>query len=266
VVLVALDLLFAAFVAVQVPYLFGGESYARVTTGLTFAQYYRRGFFELVAVAALVLPLQLGLHWLLRKDNPNAERWFRVLAGVQIALVAVIMLSAVQRLRVYIAGYGLTELRLYTTAFLVWVGIVFVWFALSVLRGHRERFATGAMISALAVAFSLNVLNPDALIVRTNLARSSGDGTFDAYYAASLSADAVPTLVEALPSLGYHDRCDVARDLSQKWDGTPQSDIRIWSVSRWLALRTLQTHSEVLREADCGSLPVASPVVLAPSR
>jgi hypothetical protein len=261
VVLVALDLLFATFVAVQVPYLFGGETYARVTTGLTFAQYYRRGFFELVAVAALVLPLQLGLHWLLRKDNPNSERWFRVLAGVQIALVAIIMLSAVQRLRVYIAGYGLTELRLYTTAFLVWVGIVFVWFALSVLRGRRELFATGAMISAFAVAFALNALNPDALIVRSNLARSTGDGTFDAYYATSLSADAIPTLVEALPSLGYHDRCNVARDLKQKWDGTQQTDIRTWSMSRWLALRSLAAHREALQAADCGSMPATSPSI-----
>jgi hypothetical protein len=249
-VLVALDILFAVFVAVQVPYLFGGESYARLTTGLTFSEYYRRGFFELVTVAALVVPLQLVLHWLLRDDRPSRERMFRALAGIQVALVAMIMLSAFQRLRVYVEGYGLTELRLYTTAFLCWIGVVFVWFSVTVLRGRRQHFATGAIVSAFAVVFVLNAVNPDALIVRTNLARSSGDGTFDSRYATSLSADAVPELIESLGAMGFHDRSDVARDLKSKWDGVLQPDLRSWSLSRWRARVALSDGREALDEAD----------------
>ena len=60
-VLGAIDLLFLSFVIVQFRYLFGGHALVQATTGLTYAEYARRGFFELVAVAALVLPLLLGL-------------------------------------------------------------------------------------------------------------------------------------------------------------------------------------------------------------
>ena len=58
-VLVVVDLLFLAFVAVQFRYLFGGAELVRGADGLSYAEYARRGFFELVAVAALSLPLLL---------------------------------------------------------------------------------------------------------------------------------------------------------------------------------------------------------------
>ena len=45
------DLLFLAFVVVQFRYLFGGQDLVRETAHLTYAQYARHGFFELVAVA-----------------------------------------------------------------------------------------------------------------------------------------------------------------------------------------------------------------------
>ena len=93
VVLGLLNLLFLAFVTIQIRYFFGGAAFAQATSGLTFAEYARRGFFELVAVATLVLPLLLLAHWLLRKENRTHERIFRVLAGAQVALLFVIMAS-----------------------------------------------------------------------------------------------------------------------------------------------------------------------------
>ncbi|HLQ04935.1 MAG TPA: DUF4153 domain-containing protein, partial [Verrucomicrobiae bacterium] len=51
--LLAIDVLFAVFVVVQVAYLFGGRD-TIVAAGVTYSAYARRGFFELVAVASLV--------------------------------------------------------------------------------------------------------------------------------------------------------------------------------------------------------------------
>ncbi len=153
IILGLVDLLFLGFVIVQVPYLFGGMEFIQNTPDLNLANYARRGFGELVAVAALVLPILLVSHWLLRSEVKRLKNIFRVLAGVQIALLFVIMASAVQRLILLTGelGYGMTTVRFYPMVFMLWLALVFVWFALTVLRGARQNFAWGALWSAIII-------------------------------------------------------------------------------------------------------------------
>jgi Domain of unknown function (DUF4153) len=252
VVLGAIDLLFFAFVTVQFRYLFGGHELVQATTGLTYAEYARRGFFELALVAALVLPLLLGLHWLLRKENPAHERTFRALAGAQVVLLFVIMASAVVRMRLYQIEYGLTELRLYTLAFIGWLAAVFLWFALTVLIGKRERFVFGAMLAGFLAIAAMHVTNPDALIVRTNIARVGQGRSFDAKYAARRSADAVPQLVAGLPLLSHEDQCTVVGTLLDRWSPPAHRDWRTWSRSRAQAWEAVQKNTPSLVEIRSG--------------
>jgi hypothetical protein len=249
----ALDLLFLAFVLVQVRYFFGGSALVQATTGLTYAEYARGGFFELLAVAALLLPLLLLLHWLIARRGPKGERVFRVLAGVQILLLLVIMASAFQRMRLYQAEYGLTEQRLYPTAFMGWLAVVFLWFAITVLSGRRERFAFGAMVAGFLLIIVLQALNPDALIARTNLARAKAGRSFDARYATRLSADAVPELVAALPNLNPQDRCTVASGVLKRWANLQASDWRVWNWSRARASQVLHENEASLKAMQCAS-------------
>ena len=267
VVLGLLDALFLGFVCVQVRYLFGGATWVAQTGGLTYAEYARRGFFELVWATALVLPLLLALHWLLRADDRAAQRLFRALASAQIVLLFVIIASALTRMRLYQSEYGLTELRLYTTAFMGWLALVFVWFAATVLRGARERFACGAFVTACFIIAALHLVNPDATIVRTNVAHAHQGRAFDALYATSLSADAVPTLVSALPSLTQDARCFAARELLAQWSAQGATDWRAWSVARGAAWRAVAQQEASLRAWAC-ALPVnttaTAPVAAAP--
>ncbi|HEV2881350.1 MAG TPA: DUF4173 domain-containing protein [Pyrinomonadaceae bacterium] len=271
VVLGLLNVLFACFVAVQFRYFFGGAARVMAIAELTYAEYARRGFFELTWVAGLVLPLLLGVHALLRKSSPAAERIFRPLAGAQIALLFVIMASAVGRMRLYQSEYGLTELRLYTTAFMLWLGLVFVWFAWTVLvRERRERFACGALVAAFATVGLLHLVNPDAYIVRANVAHARAGRSFDAAYAASLSADAVPALVSALPALSSDAHCLAERALAQRWTHTTfDEDWRGWNLARWRARRTLAAHLNALSETPCpppaSSVPAVTTTTPAPA-
>src|SRR5579863_6258758 len=249
VVLGLLDLLFLAFVVVQIRYLFGGAPLVGVTRGLTYAEYARRGFFELVTVAALVLPLLLFAHWVLDKEGSGGERLFRWLAVVQILLLFVIMASALKRMQLYQSEYGLTEARLYATAFMGWLAVVLVWFALTALGGHRERFALGALVAGFLLIAALQALDPDRLIARTNTARAKAGRRFDAAYLGSLSADAIPTLVEALPNLHPHDRCVVAHRILLSWPPREPEDWRSGNWSRSSAWKSVSAHWQDLQEA-----------------
>lgn len=243
-----LDALFFCFVLVQFRYFFGGASIVEASTGMTYAEYARRGFFELVWVATLVLPLLLVAHHLLRKEKIAHERIFRALAGMQLALLFVIMASAIVRMRLYQNEYGLTELRVYTMAFMGWLGMVFVWFALTVLRGRRERFAYGALIAGFFVIAALHLFNPDAFIVRANVAHAARvNQKLDTNYATSLSADAVPALVKLLPVMKAADARVIAAYVLERWSAPPQIDYRAWSLSRGAAWSATRTHESDLR-------------------
>ncbi len=160
-----------SFVIVQIPYLFGGMDLVQNTPDFKLADYARRGFGELVTVSALVLPILLLSHWLLRKDAPVNEKIYRILAGIQIGLLFVIMISATQRLLLLTGnlGYGLTTIRFYPMAVMILLALIFVWFSLTVLRGMRQQFASGALWLTLFTLGTLHVLNPDDFIVRTNV-------------------------------------------------------------------------------------------------
>ena len=218
---------------------------------LSYAEYARRGFFELTAVAGLSLPLLLLAEWLLNKDDRRGVRTFRVLAAVVVALLCVIVASALFRMRLYVSAYGLTEQRLYVTAFMLWLAVVFGWLAATVLRGRREGFAAGALGAGLASIVILNLINPDALIARSNLARAGGPGPFDAVYVAGLSADALPLVVAALPALAPAEQCAISRGLHQRWKGERAG--ADWNLSRMRAGRELALARLPLSAACGGS-------------
>jgi len=233
VVLALLDLLFLAFVLVQLRYLFGGASLVEERTHLTYAEYARHGFFELVTVAALVLPLLLLADWARRRDPARRDRLFQILAGTLILLLFVVMASALQRMRLYQREYGLTELRIYATGVMLWLAVVFIWTGITVLRGRRDLFAVGALVSGFAAILVINVVNPDALIARTNLNRPN----LDLPYLMQLSDDATPELVKALPNLDPLLREQLESELAARQRSN--RDWRTWNVSRVRAQQAL---------------------------
>ena len=200
--LALLDLLFAAFVFVQIRYLFGGAETIVTSAGLTYSEYARRGFFELVTVTALALPVLLVAHWLLRGEERAHRRVFGGLAGAMVALLFVVVASALYRMHLYTSEFGLTELRFYTSAFMFWISVLLLSFLPTVLTGRRDRFALVVLTTGFAAIVVINAINPDALIASTNIARLEEGKRFDPEYLTNLSAEAAPVLVRAMPEIG----------------------------------------------------------------
>ncbi|MFN2502581.1 MAG: DUF4153 domain-containing protein [Pyrinomonadaceae bacterium] len=251
------NLLFLSFVIVQVPYLFGGMELVQSTPDFKLAEYARRGFGELVAVSALVLPMLLLGHWLIREGASRVHTLFRILACIQIALLFVIMASAMQRLVLLTGnlGYGLTTVRLYPMIFMTWLAVVFVWFGFTVLRGARRHFAWGALWSAFFILGTTHFVNPDEFIVKTNVALMQQGRPFDATYNARLSDDAIPALLEAFPAMNMTDQCTVRAWLTRRLDAAAaESDLRSWNFGRSKAAKAMRGAS--LDMANCSDIVI----------
>jgi len=247
----ALTLLFLVFVGLQLRWLFGGATVIAETTGLTVAEYARRGFFELVTASALVLPVLLVADWATLVEDSSERRTFRLLAGLLVGLVGVMLVSALQRMLLYVQTFGLTELRLYTTAFMLWLAGVFAWFGWTVLRDQRPRFAFGALVHAILVVGGLHIANPDGLIVRVNTSHLTTAPVDWRYLADSLSADAVPALIDAIPRFTEDEQHMMDMRLAVRW-GPCREDLS-WNWSSWRARRLIakQGAIDVARLLPC---------------
>ncbi|MDR3690286.1 MAG: DUF4173 domain-containing protein [Fimbriimonas sp.] len=233
-----LNSLFLAFVAVQFRYFFGGHALVQKTAHLSYAEYAHQGFYELLVVALLGLCVLIGGHALVKRHESRDWRAFAVLALTLVTLIFVVMASAVTRMQIYVQAYGITEERLYATAILAWLTLVFCWFCATSLRSRPERFAPGAVASFLLIVAGLNVLNPDGLIVRENTMRSSAK--VDGIYLANLGPDAIPDLVHALPLLNSETATNVKQALADRKKSMAQSDWRSWNYATQVAEQSLQ--------------------------
>lgn len=223
---------FASFVAVQVPYLFGGAERIETEEGLTYAEYARRGFFELAFATALVLPILLVCDEWLACVSARVRFIFRMMASAQLVLVAVVVASALHRMRLYVDAYGLTEDRYFVTAFIWLMVAVLAWFGVTLWFHARERFVAGAVVLGFAGLFLLHAINPEARVAETNVDRFRAGQGFDAYHASRMSADAVPVLAGVLEELEPEERATLFGHWWRTWSADADADWRTWSWGR----------------------------------
>jgi hypothetical protein len=193
--LASVDLLFGFFVAVQFRYFFGGRANIRFE-GFTYSEYARRGFGELVAVAVISLLLLLALSAITRRQGGRSRIAFSALGIALVLLVAVILVSAFQRLLLYEAAYGFTRLRAYTHVFMVWLGLLLLATAFLDAADRMGYFALATVLAGLCFGVTLNLLNVDGFIARQNVLRTARGSVLDSAYLASLSGDAAQALFE----------------------------------------------------------------------
>jgi uncharacterized protein DUF4153 len=251
VVLVAVDALFAAFVVLQLAYLFGGQIVV-ATTGVTYSDYAREGYFQLVAVVAGAGML-LAVAELAARRPEGRSRAFVVAALTLLGLTALILASAAVRLGLYQQIYGWTELRFYVAASIAWLAIGGTVATALLLRDRMVWLFHGLAFGAVAVTLLVAAIGPQAYVTQQNLARvldprlvpAGGHSGFDAEYAATLGDDAVPLLVEALPRLDQASRATLLLTLGERRIGLASDQASrawpAWNLSRERARTALET-------------------------
>ncbi|MAO39615.1 MAG: hypothetical protein CMK70_05175 [Pseudohongiella sp.] len=233
--------LFLAFVALQAFYLFGGYEVIAERTGLTLANYARRGFFELLLVAGLTLAVLMSM-----AATECHQRLFRLFGAILVGCVMIMLVSAVLRLSLYIEYFGMTLSRMMALAMMGWLGTTLLWFAATVLRGSLRHFLSVSLYGAIAVALLFALSNPAARVAQINLhLAQERQVPLDESYLMRLGADALPAYVSFLeannaPRWAY---CGLARN----WPvhaSSPADDWRDWNRARERARELVRSAAD----------------------
>jgi hypothetical protein len=224
VVLIGLALLYSLFAVAQLIAAVGGDGRVQSTTGLTYAEYARSGFFQLLWAAGITLAVLLGIRALTRETSPRQDLAVRACSALCCLLTLVLVAAAINRLAVYRHAYGLTMLRLACTTFAWFLGATFVLLAVRLMqgRGGRDWLPTAMALTALLTLLWWNASNPEAHVARTNIDRAVETGKLDAGYADGMSDDALPVLVAGLDRLPPDARADLVARLCGPED--PEDD------------------------------------------
>lgn len=191
-ILFLLNLVYAAFSVIQFTYLFGGKSFV-LPSAYTFAEYARRGFFELIVVTVINFVIILLTVSFIRRENSKVHIANKVLLTLMVCFTFVMLVSAFYRMLVYEEAYGFTYLRIFVQAFMILlfflfiINIVFIWYSkMPIIKGY--------FFAALVVYIVLNFANVDMIIARNNINRYFKTGQIDMEYLKGLSYEAVPEM------------------------------------------------------------------------
>lgn len=195
-----LNALFAAFLAVQLRVLFGGEDYVQDTAGVTYAHYAREGFYQLLVVAFLVLAV-VAVAGRRRGERSAARRPTPVelLLGLLCALTLVVLASALRRLGLLEDTYGFTLTRLFGHAGTLWVGALLLSVMIAGAARRTELLPRVVVTTTAAGLLAFGLADPEGLVARENVDRFERTGKLDMAYLRTLGADAAPALAGLPP-------------------------------------------------------------------
>lgn len=191
-VLIVINLVYLLFTVIQFSYLYGGET--ALPNGFTYAEYARRGFFELVLVTIINFTILIIATKYTKKENP-LKIVLNVIYTLLIAFTFNMLYSAHYKMSLYESAFGYTYLRIFVHFFLVLLFVLF----LIVLGGiwfKKIPVARLSIIAALSMYVFINFANVDSIIVKKNIERYYSTKKIDIHYLYRLSYDTVPQVIK----------------------------------------------------------------------
>ena len=166
--LTTFNIIYFAFFVVQATYLFSAFG-GNLPNTFTYAEYARRGFFELCIVAGINLGV-LAVSYFILKREPNEEpKIFRIETVLVSLFTILLIVTALSKMIMYIEAYGLTQLRVYTSWFMILLLFIF---AVVCIRQFKKFNAIRIIIIGFVSLFViLTYSDIDGRIAEYNISR-----------------------------------------------------------------------------------------------
>ena len=242
-VMAAVATLMVAFVLVQVSVALVGEEAVRRTSGLTFAEYARSGFWQLLA-AAIIAGSVIVAAWCAgaRVRSLRERTVFLVAALTLIVCVLIVLASAFRRLALYEQAFGFTWPRLIGHTTVIVLGFLLVCGVVAIVTGRATWLPAAVVGIGVITALGLTTFDPEAFIAERNVARFLATGSIDTSELEHLSADALPPVLAALErtSDAYERRALIEITESIALEMPADTGWSSWNLARSRAERALE--------------------------
>ena len=227
ILITSIAVLFYLFLAVQLSYFFGNLPQVS-GSGMTFAEYARRGFAELTVVATASVILILVSERFGKDDARQAS--IRIATVALIIAVVLLLISAFNRVLLYEQAYGFTTARLYAQCYMIVVAIALLTLGTVIVRRTSGNSLFRITLCAATLIFIVLIYwNHESWIAGKNIDRLATTGRLDvAYLARDLSPNAVPLLVQRLPSLPEPSKSELVRALTSHYSTHGRMFDRPW--------------------------------------
>lgn len=236
----ALGLVYVLYLLSQGAYFFSGFR-GLLPEGFSVAAYARRGFFEMCGICVLNLTLVFLAMLFCRQREGKVPLAVRLICLFLCVFSLVLIATALSKMVLYMHSFGLTRLRILTSAFM---GLLAVLFVTAILRLFTQRLRYGkvAVVAAAVLVIGLNFANVDGIVASYNV-HAYQDGrldSIDVQTLAGLSDAAVPYLAELLDDADP-DVADQARE-ELRWRALYLFDVEETERGDGPATVTLSRH------------------------
>ncbi len=190
ILLISVLAIYTFFVIIQFKYLFAGTT---LPDGLTYTEYARKGFFELLALTGVNIAAILIITQLTKSHNGKWLAFTKVLCHYLCAVTVILLISSFYRMFLYTNDDGLTRLRFFVMGFLVFeaigLAITFIYIA-------KPKFNIILIYCIIALTYYtiLNITPTDNIIAQNQIDKYLKGTREDICYVYSLSADIAPAL------------------------------------------------------------------------
>lgn len=233
-ILAVMNIIYIAFTVIQVKYLYMGIT---LPNNMTYAEYARQGFGQLISVAVINIIITILFTGFL-DTTVKGSGWAKLMIGITTILTCNMLYSAFLRMSLYQDAYGFTRMRIMVDLFLAMIGVIL--FVL-LIKVFLKNIKLGSWILAVLLIslMAVNIVNIDNITMNMNLDRYEKIGKIDEEYLSYLSIDAEPLLKARLGEANYYyketqykwlkyyneDRKDIIENKEYRWYE--------WNLYRW---------------------------------
>ncbi|MBE7065294.1 MAG: DUF4173 domain-containing protein [Ruminococcaceae bacterium] len=193
-----LSLCYLTYLFSQLAYFFSAFSgFLPDDYSFTVAAYARRGFFEMSVIAAINLLIIFLVLLLSRKKNNKICVASRILCLFIGIFTLVIISTALSKMILYIDSFGMTRLRITTSAFMVFLAIVFISIMFRLFMS-KVRVLRTALVTAGIILVVLGTVNVNSVVAMYNYEayKSKDLINIDVDTIAELGDEGIPYLVQ----------------------------------------------------------------------